>query len=106
MSYQKFSKLKMWSLYNFKLVSVLSLPDNLADVSSGVYVESKKMIGVSFPDVIRFYSLYKKELVTEVPTACFTVYPYNSLYLANKCLLVAKVGDRNLKVWRHNLITN
>jgi WD40 repeat protein len=95
--------IKVWDLKNLKRYSTISTNGNTNMDGSIAYIPKDKLIGVGFRSgYIRFYHLYKKNMVFEFQTGFENFYTYALQYLPKRKLILGRVKEHVIKVWKYD----
>jgi WD40 repeat protein len=93
--------IKVWDLKTLKRFANISTDSNTNMDGSIAYIPKDKLVGVGFRSgVVRFYHLYKKNLVFEFKTGFENFYTYGLQYLPKRKLILGRVKERIIKVWK------
>jgi len=95
--------IKVWSLKNLKRFSTISTNCNTNMDGSIAHIPKDKLIGVGFRSGhVRFYHIYKKTCVMEFKTGFENFYTYALQYLPKRRLILGRVKEHVIKVWKYD----
>jgi len=95
--------IKVWDLRTLKRFATIPTECNTNMDGSIAYIPKDKLIGVGFRSgVIRFYHLYKKNLVFEFKTGFENFYTYGLQYLPKRKLILGRVKEGVISVWKYD----
>jgi WD40 repeat protein len=95
--------IKVWDLKTLKRFANISTNANTNMDGSIAYIPKEKLIGVGFRSgTVRFYHLYKKNCVLEFKTGFENFYTYGLQYLPKRKLILGRVKERVIKVWKYD----
>jgi len=94
--------IKVWDLKSLRRFATISTGGNTNMDGSIAYIPKDKLIGVGFRSgTVRFYHLYKKNLVLEFKTGYENFYTYGLQYLPKRKLILGRVKEKVIKVWKY-----
>ena len=95
--------IKVWDLKKFRKVAWISTDYEGEMDGSLAYLSEMKLIGAGFKTgYIRFYHLFRKNLVFEFKTGFEDYYIYGLNYLPKRKLIIASVNAYTIKVWKYD----
>jgi len=95
--------IKLWDLRAMRRSSTISTNATTNMDGSIAYIPKDKLIGVGFRcGVIRFYHIYKRNMVMEFKTGFDNFYTYGLQYLPKRKLIVGRVKEHMIKVWKYD----
>jgi len=97
------ANIKIWDLKSLKRFATISTDSNTNMDGSIAYIPKDKLIGVGFRSgVVRFYHLYKKNMVFEFKTGFENFYTYGLQYLPKRKLILGRVKEKVISVWKYD----
>jgi len=95
--------IKLWNLQTLKRAATISTNCNTNMDGSIAYIPKEKLIGVGFRSGhIRFYHIYKRNMVFELQTGFENFYTYALQYLPKRKLILGRVKEHVIKVWKYD----
>jgi len=95
--------IKVWDLKGLRRYANISTGGNTNMDGSIAYIPKDKLVGVGFRSgVVRFYHLYKRNMVMEFKTGFENFYTYGLQYLPKRNLILGRVKERVIKVWKYD----
>jgi len=95
--------IKVWDLKNLRRFANISTNGQTNMDGSIAHIPKDKLIGVGFrTGFVRFYHLYKKNLVMEFKTGYENFYTYGLQYLPKRKLILGRVKEHVIKVWKYD----
>jgi len=95
--------IKVWDLKSLRRFATIPTNSSTNMDGSIAYIPKDKLIGVGFRSgMVRFYHLYKKNLVMEFQTGFENFYTYGLQYLPKRKLILGRVKERVIKVWKYD----
>jgi len=95
--------IKLWDLKRLRRSATISTNGSTNMDGSIAYIPKDKLIGVGFRSgMIRFYNIYKRDMVMEFKTGFENFYTYALQYLPKRKLILGRVKEHVIKVWKYD----
>jgi len=95
--------IKIWDMKNLKRFATISTGGVTNMDGSIAFIEKDKLVGVGFRcGYIRFYHLYKRNMVFEFKTGFENFYTYALQYLPKRNMILGRVKENVIKVWKYD----
>lgn len=95
--------IKVWDLKGLRKFATISTNGSTNMDGSIAHIPKEKLIGVGFRSgCIRFYHIYKKNMVLEFKTGFENFYTYGLQYLPKRKLILGRVKEHVIKVWKYD----
>lgn len=95
--------IKLWDMKALRRSCTISTNCNTNMDGSIAYIPKDKLIGVGFrTGFVRFYHIYKRTMVMEFKTGFENFYTYGLQYLPKRKLILGRVKEHVIKVWKYD----
>jgi len=95
--------IKVWDLKGLRRFATICTEANTNMDGSIAYIPKDKLVGVGFRSgVVRFYHLFKKNMVFEFKTGFENFYTYGLQYLPKRKLILGRVKESTITIWKYD----
>jgi len=95
--------LKLWDMKLLRRSATISTGGATNMDGSIAYIPKDKLLGVGFRSgYVRFYHIYKRNMVMEFKTGFENFYTYGLQYLPKRKLILGRVKEHVIKVWKYD----
>jgi len=95
--------IKVWDMKKLRRYATISTNGQTNMDGSVAYIPKDNLIGVGFRSgFVRFFHLYKRTMIMEFKTGYENFYTYGLQYLPKRKLILGRVKEHVIKVWKYD----